>query len=164
MNQVNDIEIRNAHSMQWLEWLHGFMFTPIPRGFMIQFDKRAYFSNGLVVQPPTSWVRLIPKIWNSTSLSPIILVQWKMAGYLKGNYYWGGPIFHFHDYGRKCSWKRYGKSCWGLFFGTFWHDLLKHWCVIIYTCRVIQHFFVAGCQNPAKQWAKNQFIFMKGTY
>ena len=31
------------------------IFTPIPTwGFMIQFDERAYFSNGLVVQPPTT--------------------------------------------------------------------------------------------------------------
>ena len=30
---------------------------------------------------------------NHSTLSPIIMVQWKMAGYLKGSYYWRDPFF-----------------------------------------------------------------------
>ena len=39
-----------------------------------------------------------------STLSPRIMVQWKLAGYLKGNDPIGDtPIFHWnHDYGRKC--------------------------------------------------------------
>ena len=39
-----------------------------------------------------------------STLSPRIMVQWKMAAYLKGNDPIGDtPIFHLnHDYGKKC--------------------------------------------------------------
>ena len=46
------------------------------------------------------------RIWSESgcTLSPIIMVQWKMANYLKGNYYWRYTHFSLnHDYGRKCK-------------------------------------------------------------
>ena len=45
--------------------------------------------------------------WNVDRFSPIIVVvSWKMAGHLKANYYWKiHPFFHFHDYGRKGSFR-----------------------------------------------------------
>ena len=39
--------------------------------------------------------------WSRCTLPPIIMVQWKIA-YLETKHIFQDPIFHFHDYGRKC--------------------------------------------------------------
>ena len=46
----------------------------------------------------------------SNTLSPIIMVQWKKANYLKGNDPIRGTHFDFHDYWRKCKGFECGSS------------------------------------------------------
>ena len=54
------------------------------------------FPEKKLIKSPTRWTA--GKVMGT--LSPIIMVQWKMAKHLKGDDPMGDtPIFHFHDYG-----------------------------------------------------------------